>query len=62
VYNQPQEFKRIVRSVTEPMENLESVASTAVTNIFLSACYEKSTSLVSLLLVIFYVIKYKISL
>ncbi|KAJ1685922.1 hypothetical protein LUZ63_017312 [Rhynchospora breviuscula] len=30
VYNQPQEFKRIVRSVPDPMENLESVASTAV--------------------------------
>ncbi|XP_078156506.1 pyruvate kinase 1, cytosolic-like [Carex rostrata] len=30
VYNQPQDFKRILRSVAEPMENLESVASTAV--------------------------------
>ncbi|KAJ3671606.1 hypothetical protein LUZ60_007685 [Juncus effusus] len=30
VYNQPMEFKRILKSVEEPMENLESVASTAV--------------------------------
>lgn len=56
MYNQPQEFKRILRSVAEPMENLESVASTAVINILFKYCFKYKHS--PLLLFTFHINEY----